>query len=67
MSRRQLKKKVLAEALRIYREVGPLPASTVIQVPTGRVLRYRVKPPYQFLDDLLHLCAQLEGDLPCVN
>lgn len=63
-SKRKLKKAILAEALALYRDHNFGCRSFTLNLDTGRVVHQELARPYHVLTDLMHLCAQLEGDLP---
>ena len=61
MSKRKIKKAILAEALRIHRANTFNVRSFDIDVTTGRIVFHRLAEPYEFMTNLIHLCGQLEG------
>ena len=61
MTKRKLKKAILAETLKLFRE-HPLPSRTfTIDLTTGNLVHIEAAAPYEFLTDLLNLCAQYDG------
>ena len=68
MSKRQIKKRILAEALKLYREHQFETRSFTMQANMNgvcsRVVHVYLREPHHMLTDLMHECARLEGDLP---
>jgi hypothetical protein len=61
MSKRRIKKAILAEALRICRDHQFPVKSFAINVGTGKVGRLTLDHPHGFMTELAHLVAKLDG------
>jgi len=60
VKKRALKKAILAEALAVFRNYNFGCRSCLIDTKTGEVTRIYSAKPFEPLDDLRHLCTQLE-------
>lgn len=60
LSKRRLKKEIMAEALRIGRQNYPV-RSFMLNRHTGEVGRLSLDCPYEDLSELKFLCDQLDG------
>lgn len=68
MSKRQIKKRILAEALKLYREHDfETKRFTLRAVGNGvysQLAHVELREPHHMLTDLMHECARLEGERP---
>jgi len=66
-SKRSIKKRVLAEAMAVYRRRHIPVRGVVLSAPDGKTLdtlkRTYHASPFSGLDELLHQCARLDGDV----
>ena len=65
MSKRELKKQVMAEALALYRVsqagFGFPVKSVILSVPDGALVRTHYLGEFGYMDELLNACARLAG------
>jgi len=64
MSKRKLKKAILAEALAVYRTTDFGCRSFTVDVTNGQLVYVHLPREYRPIETLMHLCAQLNGDRP---
>lgn len=63
MSKRQIKKRILAEALKVFREHQFETKSFVID-QQGKLLRVELRSPFDRFTDLAHEVARFDGERP---
>jgi hypothetical protein len=70
VSKRQIKKRILAEAMKLYREHHFETKRFTMRAVGGNAIYYsqlvhvELREPHHMLTDLMHECGRLEGERP---